>query len=136
MNTKKTLITAYITTASLWSITACQKDNTPVAQPDKVTFNITTPAAGAIYHKGDTVNLKAEIGYISEMHGYTLQIVDINSGNVLYTAMEDSHGEQYTIAKQWVDTLSAARDLKMAIKVEIDHDGHEANSYTQFKSQP
>ena len=57
-------------------ITGCQKnDNTPV-QPDKVNFDIESPHENQIYKKGDTVFIKAKVSYVSQLHGYFVEISD------------------------------------------------------------
>lgn len=115
---------------------ACQKkDNTP-AQPAKVVINVSSPANGQLYRKGDSVYINASVSYISELHGYELQLKNKNTGDVLYATDEHVHSDAFTIKEAWLDTLSAATDLQLEITAEIDHEGNGSQAEIEFKSQP
>ena len=136
MTTRKIIIHTILIAAATCGIAACQKDKTPAAEPSKVTISISAPVAGAIYHKGDTVNITAAVGYISQMHGYELKIKNKSTGIVYFTADEDVHASAFNVNQQWVDTLSSAAALELEITAEIDHNGNEAEKQVEFNSQP
>ena len=117
-------------------LAACQKeDNTPV-QPSQVTTSVISPQEGQVVRKGDTLNIEANISYISKLHGYVLNIVNTANNEIVYTTSEHGHNDNFSIKEQWVDTLSAPATLKLEITTEITHDGDTSMTELMFKSQP
>ncbi|MCB0697069.1 MAG: hypothetical protein KDC07_06875 [Chitinophagaceae bacterium] len=116
-------------------LAACQKQEVVTAQPDEVTINISSPQEGTIYKKGDTVYISAHISYITQMHGYIVQITD-DAGDVVFEAEGHTHGDNITVAEKWGDTLSETRELSLAITAVVDHDGNQKISNVGFESQP
>lgn len=117
-------------------LSACQKKDDTPAQPAKVVINVSSPANGQLYRKGDSVYINASVSYISELHGYELQLKNKNTGALLYATDEHVHSDAFTIKEAWLDTLSAATDLQLEITAEIDHNGNGSQTEIEFKSQP
>lgn len=117
-------------------LAACQKqDDTPV-QPSMVVTSITSPYQGQQLHKGDTLNIEADINYISKLHGYVLRVINQNTNDVLYITEEHEHSDKFSIREKWVDTLSAPASLMLQITTEITHEGDTSISKLMFSSQP
>lgn len=113
----------------------CQKqDETPV-QPDKVVVTVSSPHAGQIYTKGDTVNIQAHVSYISQLHGYEVKITDKNSGETLYSNISHIHGSEFDVNYKWINTLDQDADLKLEIETIIDHENNKSEYELDFKSQ-
>lgn len=115
----------------------CQKkDETPV-QPNKVAFNITSPQQGQAFKKGDSILVKADISYVSQLHGYSVKITDEQTGAVVYNNEDHAHGDQFSINEYWVDTLdNNNKTLKLEIVAVIDHDGNTSEKELEIKHQP
>jgi hypothetical protein len=117
-------------------LAGCQKnDDTPV-QPSKVVTSIASPREGQQLHKGDTLSIEANISYISRLHGYVLRVVNTNNNQVLYTAEEHEHSDNFSISEKWVDTLTQPASLALQITAEITHEGDTSVSTLTFSSQP
>lgn len=91
-------------------------------------MTIYSPTSGTSLRLGDTLRLNAAVSYISELHGYTISMTDSATGAMLWTKEAHVHDDQFTIAEQWVDTLSRPAVLRLNLSVEIDHDGNEADT--------
>ncbi len=117
-------------------LSACQKKDDTPAQPAKVVINVSSPVSGQLYRKGDSVYINASVSYISELHGYELQLKNKNTGTVLYASDEHVHSDAFAIKEAWLDTLSTATDLQLEITTEIDHEGNSSQAEIEFKSQP
>ncbi len=115
---------------------ACQKKDETPAQPSKVVTSITSPYQGQVVHKGDTVNIMAYISYVSMLHGYTLQIINKNNSQVVYSDEEHTHSDTFNISKQWIDTLTEPVPLELRITTELTHDGDTSLKQIVFSSQP
>lgn len=117
-------------------LAGCQKDDDTPVQPSKVTTTITSPHEGQQLHKGDTLNIEADISYISRLHGYVLRIINQNNNEVVYTTEEHEHSDGFSIREKWVDTLSAPASLTLQVTAEITHEGDTSVSKLTFSSQP
>ncbi len=127
-----TITTCVLTTG----LTACQKKDTTVATTEEVQINVTSPKEGSIYKKGDTVNIVASISSITQMHGYIITIKNMDKGTTVYETEGHTHGDNISVAEQWVNTLDEATDLQLELTGVITHDENIKNIKIGFKSQP
>lgn len=116
-------------------ISSCQKNNNTTPDASKAVITILSPQEGHIYHKGDTVFVKATVTYPSEMHGYEVEITD-STGGVRFDTDVHAHADQFNINYSWVATGSQATSLKQDLTIEIDHNGTVANKSVQFLYRP
>jgi Domain of unknown function (DUF4625) len=114
---------------------ACQKNDSVTADPSKVTIAVLSPDSTHLYHKGDTINISANVTYISELHGYSLEIKD-SMDNTVYSSDIDIHQDHFSITEKWVDTISTAKKLTLYLHVEIDHNGNEASKTVTILTTP
>lgn len=124
------------TAALLILLGSCQKKDDTAPDPAQVTFQISNPAAGQTFHKGDTLFINATVNYISELHGYDLSLVNAADQSVLFEEQQHVHSDHFTISNYWVDTLSRPTDITLKLTTEIDHAGHEATKTVSIHSQP
>ena len=115
---------------------SCQKNNNVPAQPDKVSINIISPTANHRYKKGDTVQIKADVSYISQLHGYQIRLIDSATGFAVYDIDGHVHGSNVSVDEKWVDTLSVSRTLKIQIMAILDHDQNASVKEVVVYSQP
>lgn len=116
---------------------SCQKKNNTDPGPSQVSFNITSPVAGQVYHNGDSVRVRATISFPSEMHGYEVKITDTATGNVVYDNAEHVHNDHFDVTGGYVaGGATALPALKMELMAEIDHNGTIATKTVTFQYQP
>jgi len=129
----KIIITAIAATIS---ITSCQKKEAAIFDPNTVSISISKPTEAQIFMNGDTVFIKAEAAYSSELHGYMLSINNkADSTKVYFDIDKHIHGTSVTVDTFWVNNLSSPTDLKLNFTIEADHDGHSKLATLNFKTQ-
>lgn len=119
----------------LLSAASCHKHHNPVADPAKVDIEFISPQSGQSFKKGDAVNIKANVSYTEELHGYEVLLINTATNTTLFTTEKHVHGGQFSINETWTDTLSAHADIKVNIKVAIDH-GNITEKSVHIKSTP
>lgn len=116
---------------------ACQKKDDTEPDASKVTFNITSPTAGQIFHNGDSVKVHATVTFPAEMHGYEIKITDTLTGNVIYDNAQHLHNDHFDIADGYIATGTAAQPaLRLELIAEIDHTGTLAKKTVAFQYVP
>ena len=118
-------------------VSGCQKkDDTPV-QPDKVAIDLMTPCEHQEYKNGDTIFVKANVNYVSQLHGYAVTISDKNTGKIFYNNEDHAHGDHFSIDEYWIDTLGNNNEaLKLEVIAVIDHENNTANKEIELEHQP
>lgn len=117
--------------------TGCQKKNEIPVQPDKVAIELMSPSEHQAYKKGDTVFIKADVNYVSQLHGYAVIITDKTTGKTFYNNEDHAHGDHFSIDEYWVDTLGNSNEaLKLEVIAVIDHDNNTANKEIELEHQP
>jgi hypothetical protein len=130
-NIKKLLVFAWIPLAL-----SCQKKDTTPADLSKVAVIFSTPAAGQVYHKGDTVQISANATYTSEIIGLYVQVIDSASGSVLFEDNHDLHTDHYSFSESWADTLSKNKTLNVVVTVFVANTPEKTERRTYIISQP
>jgi len=96
---------------------SCQKkDNTPV-DTTKVTVLFNGLTYGQVFHKGDTIQVNANVSYPGEIVGIFVDISDSTTDSLYYQDNADIHTNNFLFQRSWVDTLSAAATLQIKITV-------------------
>jgi hypothetical protein len=117
---KKILIGACL----LISISACKKDEVVNA-----TISITSPTATDTLAFGDTLALTGTVNGTGEMHGYSVNILNVLSGVTVYSHIYDIHATSYAVSDSWVNEVVDTSIVQATIDVIKDHDGnHELKS--------
>jgi len=125
-----------IAVCSVLLLAGCQKEDKTPVQPSQVSATITSPYEGQVVRKGDTLNIEADISYVSRLHGYVLRLVNTATNDVVYMTEEHEHSDKFSIREKWVDTLTAPATLALRITTEITHDGDTTMNQLLFSSQP
>ncbi len=100
----------------LFAVSCQKKDNTPF-DSTKVTVLFTSLTYGQVFHKGDTVNVNADVSYPAEIVGIGVQISDSTTGNIVYEDDQDTHTNDFPFQRSWVDTCSLNETLQVKILV-------------------
>jgi len=120
----------------LAGILSCQKKETVVTtEPGALQINISSPSEGTIVKKGDQVAIKADISYISQLHGYIVQIT-LDDGTIVFETEGHAHSDKITVEEYWNDTLSYEANLNLLLTAVVDHDENQKIAKVAFKSQP
>lgn len=136
MSLKALITRSFPWVACLLFVTSCQKKEEAIPEPAKVNITISSPAPATVFKKGDSVHIAAAVSYTGRLHGYEVRITDKNSGALVGEFEGHVHTDKFDIAETWYDTLSKEATLKLEIRAIIDHDGNDATSEREFKSQP
>lgn len=114
---------------------SCQKKDIDVADKDKLTLQISKPVEAQVFRQNDTVFIAAKASYVSQLHGYALQLRDTANKTVYLDITEHVHGSSFDIDTFWVNTAKAGTALQLQLTAEMDHDGNEKTATVHFTSQ-
>jgi hypothetical protein len=119
-------------TGALYS---CQKRDVDVVEKDKLSLQVSKPAEAQVFRRNDTVFIVAKASYVSQLHGYALQLTDTADKTVYLDITEHVHGSSFDIDTFWVNTAKASNALQLRLTAEMDHDGNEKTTTVHFTSQ-
>lgn len=114
---------------------SCQKKDIDVADKDKLSLQISKPVEAQVFRQNDTVWIVAKASYVSQLHGYALQLTDTANKTVYLDITEHVHGSSFDIDTFWVNTAKAGSTLQLQLTAEMDHDGNEKTETVHFTSQ-
>lgn len=126
----------FLVSICLLCISACQKKDDTVPTPSDVSIDISAPANGQIFHKGDTVKINAKVSYTTELHGYVYSLTDSATKTVLSSNSSHLHNDHFEISDTWVDTFSKAAVLQLTIQTVLNHEGDEKSKTIFIQTQP
>ena len=121
--------------AGLLTLASCAKTESSPVLPE-IAFNVVAPQPGANYANGDTVQISAAVNSPVDLHGYTWQVVNKSSQEVLASADEHAHGRSLAIHGAWVNNVSESTSATVVLTVEIDHEGHTASKTIDISLNP
>lgn len=102
----------------------CTKETTRYS-----TITIYNPTLNQTFCAGDTVHVNALITADIELHGYSVIIKNLTSGQQVHTIDQHSHGGTIPIGTFWINTVSEDSDMRVYINAHIDDDSkHETDS--------
>lgn len=140
MKNSSILFAVAIIAATIFS--GCKKEKeeeqTPVVPTaPEITFEVTNPAAGAMYHLGDTIWVDVHITSDTELHGYEANLLNISDSNaILWEDHLHDHGMEYHIHGYYVNGVSMHSDVELSIDAFIDHDGASENHTVSMHCHP
>lgn len=117
--------------SSILLLSACHQHDEADVQ-----IQITSPLADAMYHLGDTVKIQGTITGNVEMHGYEVKIKNLSQGNVAFITDYHDHGATFTINEFWVNNVITHSDMRLVVKVEVDHNGTMVSDSLNFHCHP
>lgn len=117
--------------------TAC-KDEDPIVEEDpKVVFDFTSPEAGAMYGKGDTVFINGMISHTTDLHGYEISIINGSSDDtVVFNNHEHMDGKMFHIHEKWVNNVTDHSNMTLRIEALTDHAGTVETKEIMFHCHP
>lgn len=117
----------------LTMMTSCDEDNHDHAN---VQINLTSPSTASMFHMGDTVKIKGTITADTEMHGYEVKIKNLTANTVAFVTDYHDHAASFTINEQWINNVTTHSDMRLVVKVEVDHTGTEVSDSLDFHCHP
>ena len=130
------IITTITIIALVGVFASCQKQDATVPDLSKVTVTYNTPINRLTFHKGDTVNIDANIGYTNEINGVMVQIIDSAADQVIFQDDQDLHTDKFRLQRTWVDTYANNARLKVVITTAIANGTKFAENNIYFYTQP
>lgn len=139
MKNSRIFLAAAIIVASAFA--GCKKDKeeeTPIVpSTPEITFEVTNPTAGAMYHLGDTVWVDVHITSDTELHGYEANLINTSDSDaVLWEDHLHDHGMEYHIHGFYVNGVTMHSDVELSIDAFIDHDGASENHTVAIHCHP
>lgn len=128
--------TIYFTVLTCLAFLSCQKKDVDGFDSKNLNITISKPVEAQMFKKGDTIFIKGNIAYISQLHGYSIKLSNKETKESYLDKEEHLHDSSFEINSFWVDTLSKNADLLLEITVEADHDGHEQTKNISLISKP
>lgn len=130
---KKTIIQLAGVTSIIVALglTSCKND-----ENHNVQINITSPSDNAMFEHGDTVKITGTITSNVELHGYDVIIKNLSAGTIVHEMNHHNHGANLTINDQWVNNVMTHSNMRVVIKVEVDHNGTEVADSVNFHCHP
>ena len=103
------------------AIVACKKkeEATPVA-----TITLITPTENQIFNAGDTLHVTGAISADGDMHGYSVKIQNLTSGETVLNQDYDLHQASFVINETWKNTVTDTTQVKITIDAVLDHEGN------------
>jgi hypothetical protein len=123
---KKLIFSVLTLSATVLLITACKKEETPTAT---ITFN--EPVANDTILYGDNLHIEGTITGTGELHGYTLNVTNKTSGEILYTGTASNHSDSYAFHEHWPNNVTSTSNIEVKVEVELDHDGNKTSKTIQ-----
>lgn len=117
----------------LWG---CQKNGSAAPDASLVSFRISSPADGQVFHPGDTASINGLVLYNGVMHGYEVKVTDSASGFILFDHAEHIHQDSFNIQEQMPMTGNTSMVLKLKLTAEIDHNGTDATKTLTLLYEP
>jgi hypothetical protein len=106
---------------------ACKKeDNNP-----KITITIQAPVEGFTCMSGDTVQIKAAITSVNDLHEYGCLVTNPATNDTLFNFSEHSHDKSVNLEKKVVIMVTGHSDLLLTVLAE-DHDENSAKATRSF----
>ena len=132
MKFKYVLVVMIVTLA----MSSCKKKkDTMQANVSAVTISVLSPVEGHIYSSGDTVYVKASIGYAGMLHGYEIRVTDTATDAVLFDVAEHSHSDSFVVDDYFVVSGTEEIVLLLDVRAEVEHGGEiaERQLYCVFR---
>ena len=106
----------------LSAFVACKKkeeEATPVA-----TISIATPTENQIFNAGDTLHVTGTVSADGEMHGYSVKIQNLKSGEIVLNQDYDIHQASFVLNESWINTVADTTQVKITVDAVLDHEGN------------
>ena len=113
---------------------ACEKHSLDKdAVTETAVITIAAPTAGAVYHNGDSINIKAKAIYTKNIHGYDLAVRKANDTTVVYFIHVHDHNDTLLVDQKWKNTLSGPLNMEAELTFYLDHDGTTGSKKATFR---
>lgn len=134
-NIKHSLFIIMLLSATL-AVFSCKNDKEETEAKNHATITIHSPSAGAVFAKGDTIEIDADAVGELDLHGWQVQIKKKASGEVVFDDDAHKHGETLHVEKQWINNVTEHTDMQLIFSVALDHEGHLESDTVNFHCHP
>jgi hypothetical protein len=109
------------------ALSSCKKDVTPTA-----TLTIMEPMAMDTVAIGDTVHMEGTVVGSGELHGYSLSLTNLSTGQIVYSGSTDVHQTSYAFDEHWINNVAGVSTMRLSLTVNLDHEGHTTTKSVEF----
>jgi len=102
---------------------SCHKHN----EATNATINFLEPTAGDTLQFGEELHIEGTIKGDGELHGYTLNLLNSNTGQSLLSKSTHDHGESFSFHEHWLNSVTDTSNVKIIVEVELNHDGDKSS---------
>lgn len=102
-----------------FGLISCHKHNNAT----NATINFLEPTAGDTLQFGEELHIEGTIQGDGELHGYSLNLLNSNTGQSLLSKSTHDHGESFSFHEHWLNNLTDTANVKISVEVEINHEG-------------
>lgn len=115
-----------------FAFNACEKQ---LDIQETVTAKINNPSEGAILNNGNTLNINVTFTDPTELHNYSVVVLDENTNTIVLSLSGHTHNTTYTIDS--TITLSVVVDSPFKITaIGTNHSGETATDIVNVRVQP
>lgn len=116
-----------LTVIGIIILNSCKKEDTPTA-----TLTIMEPVVADTVLQGDSVHMEGTILGTGELHGYTLELTNLTSGQLVYSGSTDNHQNAYAFHEHWPNNVATTSNMRLTLTVMLDHEGHSTSKTVDF----
>jgi hypothetical protein len=110
--------------SSMVVLASCHKHNE--ATTASITF--IEPTEGDTLQFGEELHVEGTIKGNGELHGYSINFMDSNSGQNLLSKSTHDHAETYSFHEHWMNNATDTINVKIVVDVDVNHDGGKASN--------
>ncbi|NVK26877.1 MAG: hypothetical protein HWE14_02470 [Flavobacteriia bacterium] len=127
-----------ITTLGLIAaLVACTEEDPVQDNPTPtVEFSTLNPAEGAMYMLGDTVSIEGSIAYEPGLHGYSIELINMQMDSTVFYMDEHAHDGEIIFDEYWVNNVMHHSDMMLIVSAAINHEGDTETDTTHFHCHP
>jgi hypothetical protein len=102
---------------------SCKKHNG--ATSANITF--IEPTAGDTLQFGEELHIEGTIQGDGELHGYSLNLINLTTGQTLLSKSTHDHGKTFSFHEHWSNNVTDSSNVKIIVVVDLDHDGEKTS---------
>ena len=99
-------------------------------------IQISSPTDSTVVQSNDTLNIRATITAMYELHGYYAILVNQTTQDTIWETELDDHQTGFSISSDWICMVSDTNQMQLRIEAELDHEGNTVSKSVNFVAIP
>jgi hypothetical protein len=120
-----------ITLAVVFILGACKKDDVETI-PFSGTISIVSPSENDTIDSSPSFLLSIQASANKEMHGYSIQLFNANTDDLLYEDLQHVHNTSYTILSDVAISVADTIPVRLVVETAGDHEDEKIQKTRQF----